>query len=241
VDVPAHDQIQPVLGPALQRGFGAVLQVAQIARHHRAEWLVGHHDANLVRVAIGQPLRHPLHLSPRHHAVLVPARMGGIEPDHQHVVVLEYRLQLIAEVSPVVAVRREQAGEEVVQRDVVIARNHQRLADAIGPHAAHEGGGTGELPATGTLGDVAGEHQQVGPVFAYMVFQGLDHGRLFGTEMGVGNLHDAGHGRRIWVLADCWHCCIRSLLASAVPNAEMQAEIAGRCDNPAVASSPALD
>ncbi len=124
--------------------------------------------------------------------------MGRIQPDHQRIFVLEYRFQLIAEVVSVIAVRREKTREDVIQRDVVITRDHQRVAHPVSLHAAHEGGCTGELLAARALGDVAGKHQQIGLVFADMVLQGLDHGRLFGTEMGVGNLHDAGHGRRLW-------------------------------------------
>lgn len=183
-----------MLGPALQRGFGAVLQVAQVARHHGAERLMRHHDANLARVAFLQTPRHALDLPCRYHAVLVPAGMGGVEPDHQHLFVLEDRLQIVTEMLAVIAVGCEQACKDVVQRDVVVARNHQRIADAIGLQAADEGGGTGELAAAGALGDVAGEHQQVCSMLAYMILQRLDHGGLLGAEMGVGDLHDAGHG-----------------------------------------------
>ncbi len=31
-------------------------------------------------------------------------------------------------------------------------------------------------------------------MLAYMILQRLDHGGLLGAEMGVGDLHDAGHG-----------------------------------------------
>jgi hypothetical protein len=82
--------------------------------------------------------------------------MGGVDADHQHVVVAIDRLELLAEVLLVAAEGIENALPDAVERHVVVA-GHRESRHLHGDHAVDECAGLAELLRLGPLGQVSGD------------------------------------------------------------------------------------
>ena len=98
-------------------------------------------------------------------------------------------LEIRPERGAVPPVRATQARPHVEQRDVVVPWHGQHGH----AQAVCEGTSGAELRRSSPLRDVAGQHDQFGPLLACQFGQCIDDGRLLGAEVRIGDLQQDGH------------------------------------------------
>ena len=189
MDVSAEDEIGPGDRPRPQGGLVAAHQVGPVPRTGHRRGLMHHHHAQLLRTRRGQQACHTVDLRGRHFPVLVPPGARGVDPDDQQVRRRVNRLEVGAEHLGEARVRAGQARPEIEQGDVVVAGHRQDRR----PQSVDEGLRRAELGGSRALRDVAREHHQVRPLLRCEGDQGLDHRRLLGAEVGVGDVKQDAH------------------------------------------------
>lgn len=83
----------------------------------------------------------------------------------------------------------QKAGEEIVERDIVIARDH----DPGEGEGVEEIAGCNELRAAGALGEVAADQEEIGGRCEKILQKSGSDCRIFSAEVEVGDVGDGAH------------------------------------------------
>ena len=151
-----------------------------------------------MRVFSGDTARETLldqpHLGAVDPPVLDRQRSGGVDPEHGDLLVLEPGAEIVGNIGLVSVQRRGEAANDIVERNVVIARNGQDLVPGRA-QAVEPGRGLPELVDPRALGEIAADDDQIG----LLLFQpGLRRRHdlwIVGAEMNVRKMGYAGrHG-----------------------------------------------
>jgi hypothetical protein len=190
VQMAGEDQVDPHRGEQVDRLVSVAqhLLAAEIGRRNHV--VVGDDNLEHRLGRLLEDLRHFEETAELDPAVLDGPAEGGVDPHDQHLAVPVDRLELRAEVLLVGAEGVENALPDAVERDVVVAGDHQRRHR----NAIDEGAGLAELLRAGALGQVAGEDDHVGAVAVDEVQDPLSHPwQVGGAEVDVGDMEDRTH------------------------------------------------
>jgi hypothetical protein len=114
----------------------------------------------------------------------VAPRAPAVDANDQQIVRRVHGLQFLPEHRGMARIGVDQATPQVEQRDVVVARVDQDRRT----QPFHEGPRRTEPRRSRPMRDVARQHHHVGPLLRCQGNQSLDHLRLLGAEVAVGDL-----------------------------------------------------
>ena len=116
-------------------------------------------------------------------------RARAVEPNRNHLRVLEYRLQILGDVAAIAAVRIQQPRRHVEERHVVVAGDDE----SRGRQLIEKGSRLLELAAPGALREVARDCDEIRSDLVDRADERLHEPRVDAAEMNVGEMHDGPH------------------------------------------------
>ena len=122
----AQDQVHACLRPTFNRMFAAVQQVPDIIGTRRHKRLMRNDNPQLPRCRMFEPADHAFHLLLRYFAILMTMCPRSIHTDYQQLSRFEHGFEIVPEHAPEIGIRVRNAREEVVQRNVMIARHDNK-------------------------------------------------------------------------------------------------------------------
>ena len=144
--------------------------------------MVGDHDLEDVCGQGAQPSARPRHLFLIDAAALEREGACRIDAEHRDLIVGVERLQVRSDGALIVRKGVQEAGDDIVERHVVVARDHDHRSG----QTVEEGTCHAELRAAGTLGEIAGNRHEVRGAILDARDQGRDERRFGIAEVQVG-------------------------------------------------------
>ncbi len=193
VVMPGKQHVDPGVADSIERKFapadGAGHRSADLEREQRMV-----RDQDLSRIGIGpiERVADEPHLVLIDSPVLEGERTGGVDSKHRRTRDFLQRAERVVDVARVAGQRRQEAAEDVVERDVVVAGNRQHLVPGVA-EPFEEAARFLELLGPGTLGEIAADDHQVGLGRVHFGFYRLDQFGVVGAEVEVGQMDQASH------------------------------------------------
>ena len=154
--------------------------------------MMGDEDPHGVLGSPGKCLAGELDLALADPAVLERQRARGIDSQHCDAGQFEERTQGVVDEPAVAGQWRKEAAKHVVERNVVVARYAQDFVAAFA-QPLEEAACLLELIGRGALGEVAADHDQVGPELVDARLDRLDESRVVRPKVKIGQVDEAGH------------------------------------------------